>query len=106
MKQPHPQRRQSGAALIVGLILLAILTVLTATSMNSSTLSLRMADNVKQADLAFKAAESVLNNQFYSGGPLTLDGTISSLGGSLVITGNIETDPLVSGTAATISVLI
>ncbi|NNF16283.1 MAG: hypothetical protein HKN70_06020 [Gammaproteobacteria bacterium] len=73
------KQRQSGAALIVGLVLLAILTLLTATSMNSSTVSLRMADNVKQADLAFKATETALNNEFLNGGALTMDGTVSPI---------------------------
>ena len=68
------RNQQSGAALIVGLILLAILTLLTATSMNSSTVSLRMADNIKQSNLAFQAAESGLQQAFFNGGPLDLQG--------------------------------
>ena len=71
---PHINK-QSGAALIVGLVLLGILTLLTATSMNSSTMSLRMADNVRQSDLAFQAAESALLESLSGGGPLMLDGS-------------------------------
>ena len=66
------KQRQSGAALIIGLVLLAILTLLTASSMNSSTVSLRMADNVKQAGLAFQAAESALADSLNFGPALAL----------------------------------
>lgn len=67
---------QQGAALIVSLVLLVILTVLTASSMNSTTVSLRMADNVKQKERANHAAESALMQALASQVPLTLDGSV------------------------------
>lgn len=68
---------QQGAALVIGLVLLTVLTLLTASSMNTSTLSLRMADNVKQQDVAFQAAESALMQALTSPAPFTLDGTVN-----------------------------
>ncbi len=74
-------QRQQGAALVIGLILLTVLTLLTASSMSSSTLSLRMADNVKQADIASQASESALMRSLTSTAPYTLSGV--ALGGSV-----------------------
>ncbi len=68
-------KHQQGAALVIGLVLLTVLTLLTASSMTSSTLSLRMADNVKQQDIASQAAESALMQALTSTAPFTLDGT-------------------------------
>lgn len=66
---------QQGAALVIGLVLLTVLTLLTASSMSSSTLSLRMADNVKQADIASQASESALMRSLTSTAPYyTLSG--------------------------------
>jgi type IV pilus assembly protein PilX len=45
-RQPHtPQRRQQGAALVIGLILLMILTLLAISGMNTSSTELMMAGN-------------------------------------------------------------
>ena len=70
-------QRQQGAALVIGLVLLTVLTLLTASSMTSSTLSLRMADNVKQEDIASQAAESALMQALTSTVPFLLDGTVA-----------------------------
>lgn len=75
-RQAQFRTSQRGAALVIGLVLLTVLTVLTASSMTSSTLSLRMADNVKQQDVAFQAAESALMQALTSPTPFTLDGTV------------------------------
>jgi type IV pilus assembly protein PilX len=53
---PHP--RQQGAALVVGLILLMILTVLGISGMNTATLELTMASNAQFHQDAFQAAET------------------------------------------------
>lgn len=52
--------RQRGAALIVSLILLLIMTVLGVTSMRATTLQERMAGNLRDNNLAFQAAEAAL----------------------------------------------
>lgn len=51
-------RRQTGAALIIGLVLLAVLTVLAVSGVNMATLELNMAGNTQARELAFQAAET------------------------------------------------
>jgi len=50
--------KQKGAALIVGLVLMLVLTVLGISGMNMATLELTMARNTQAAQLAFQAAET------------------------------------------------
>lgn len=50
--------RQAGAALVVGLLLLLVLTVLAISGVNSTSLNLIMAGNAQFAQDAFQAAES------------------------------------------------
>ncbi len=52
--------RQSGVALIVGLIMLILLTIIGVTAMQTSILEERMAGNLRDRELAFQAAEAVL----------------------------------------------
>ncbi len=51
-------KRQRGAALIVGLVLLMVLTVLGISGMNTATLELTMAGNAQFGQDAFQAAET------------------------------------------------
>jgi len=51
---------QRGAALMVSLIFLLILTIVSAAAMQSATLQERMAGNAKDINLAFQAAEAAL----------------------------------------------
>lgn len=51
-------RRQRGAALIVGLVLLVVLTVLAVSGVNMATMELNMAGNTQARELAFQAAET------------------------------------------------
>lgn len=60
-------QRQSGAALVIGLILLMVLTLLGVSGMSMSRLELLMADNNKQQTNAFQAADTVLINQIIGG---------------------------------------
>lgn len=62
-KLPLPLRvalpsRQSGAALVVGLVLMLVMTVLGVSGMNTATLELTMAGNAQSQQLAFQAAET------------------------------------------------
>ena len=50
--------RQQGAALVVGLLLLLILTLLAISGMNTSSLELIMAGNTQYSQNAFQAAEA------------------------------------------------
>jgi len=52
--------RQAGAALIVGLVLLMVLTVLAVSAMRTATLDLTMASNAQFRENAFQLAESGL----------------------------------------------
>ncbi|MGQ0429586.1 MAG: pilus assembly PilX family protein [Gammaproteobacteria bacterium] len=49
--------RQRGAALVVGLILLVVLTILAVSGVFTSTMELRMARNTQSQERAFQAAE-------------------------------------------------
>lgn len=51
-------RRQGGAALVVGMILLMVLTLLAISGMNSATLELQMAGNAQFAENSFQASET------------------------------------------------
>lgn len=51
-------RRQTGAALVVGLLLLLVLTVLAVSGVNTSSLNLMMAGNEQYSQDAFQAAET------------------------------------------------
>ncbi|MEO1574291.1 MAG: PilX N-terminal domain-containing pilus assembly protein [Pseudomonadota bacterium] len=68
-------RRQNGAALVVGLVLLLILTLLGVSGLGTATTEVRLADNNKQREFAFQAAESGVNEAILSGGLIAIDGT-------------------------------
>ncbi len=52
--------RQRGAALIVSLMILLIMTIIGISAMSTTTMEERMSDNNKQRQLAFQAAETAL----------------------------------------------
>ena len=52
--------RQRGAALVVGLILLSIITMLSVSAMRSANLDARIAGNHQHKQLSFQAAENAL----------------------------------------------
>ena len=52
---------QSGAVLIVSLIMLLLLTLIGTTAMQTTSLEEKMAGNMRDKNLAFQAAESALN---------------------------------------------
>jgi type IV pilus assembly protein PilX len=56
------QNHQDGAALVVGLILLVVVTVLAVSGMNTATTELAMARNDQNFENAFQAAETGLEN--------------------------------------------
>lgn len=58
MNRSHPTAgRQQGAALVVGLILLLVLTILAVSGVFTSTMELRMVRNTQTQERAFQAAE-------------------------------------------------
>ncbi len=60
-------RKQSGAALVVGLVLLVVITVLAISGMNTATTELAMARNHQNYENAFQAAESGLEQAMAQG---------------------------------------
>ncbi len=60
-------RNQSGAALVVGLVLLVVITVLAISGMNTATTELAMARNDQNYEYAFQAAESGLEQAMAQG---------------------------------------
>jgi type IV pilus assembly protein PilX len=68
-------RKQNGAALVVGLILLVVITVLAISGMNTATTELAMARNDQNYENAFQAAETGLATALGSGGFNTLANT-------------------------------
>ena len=58
-----PQRRstQTGATLIVGLILLLVLTIVGVSGMNTATMEITMASNMQFQQDAFQAAEDAID---------------------------------------------
>jgi len=60
-------RKQSGAALVVGLLLLVVITVLAISGINTATTELAMARNDQAYEYAFQAAETGLENAMAQG---------------------------------------
>lgn len=72
----NPAQSQRGAALVVGLVLLLVITMLAVTSMNTSTVQLMMAGNKQFAESAFQAAETGINRALLAGAFNTQDATV------------------------------
>lgn len=68
------RRTQQGAALVVGLILLVVITVLAISGMNTATTELAMARNDQNYENAFQAAETGLETALSQGAFNTLAG--------------------------------
>lgn len=58
----HARRRQCGAALVVSLLVLMVLTLLGLSSMSTTLMEERMAGHLHSRNLAFEAAEASLRN--------------------------------------------
>ena len=75
MKTLRNSQRQDGAALVVGLVLLVVITVLAISGMNTATTELAMARNDQNYENAFQAAETGLENALSQGTFNTLANT-------------------------------
>ena len=75
MKSLTQRKKQSGAALVVGLILLMVITILAISGMNTATTELAMARNDQNYENAFQAAETGLERALSQGAFDTLAGT-------------------------------
>ena len=67
MTAMNSYKSQQGAALIVGLILLVVITVLAVSGMNTATTELAMARNDQNYENAFQAAETGLETALATG---------------------------------------
>ncbi len=67
MKKINLQGKQNGAALVVGLVLLVVVTVLAVSGMNTATTELAMARNNQNYENAFQAAETGLEQALAQG---------------------------------------
>ena len=76
MKNLSIKRSQHGAALIVGLILLVVITVLAVSGMNTATTELAMARNDQNNENAFQAAETGLEQAVAQGNFSTVNPVI------------------------------
>lgn len=61
------RKRQQGAALIIGLLLMVVITVLAVSGMNTATTELAMARNSQTSETAFQAAENGLERALAQG---------------------------------------
>lgn len=68
------KNQQQGAALVVGLLLLVVITVLAISGMNTATTELAMARNDQNYENAFQAAETGLEQALSQGNYNTLAG--------------------------------
>ncbi len=75
MKTAMYVRRHDGAALVVGLVLLVVITILAISGMNTATTGLAMARNDQNYENAFQAAETGLENSLAQGRFNTLANT-------------------------------
>jgi type IV pilus assembly protein PilX len=72
MKPMHIRNQQNGAALVVGLVLLVVVTVLAISGMNTATTELAMARNDQNYENAFQAAETGIEQAISQGSFNTL----------------------------------
>ncbi len=87
MKHGNLRNRQSGAALVVGLLLLVVITVLAVSGMNTATTELAIARNDQGYENAFQAAETGLEQAIAQGSFNTLANTTLTQ----TITGSYDT---------------
>lgn len=76
MRTMTPFKQQSGAALVVGLILLVVVTVLAISGMNTATTELALARNDQNYENAFQAAETGIEIALSQGSFNTLAPTL------------------------------
>ena len=58
---PRTKKRQQGAALAVGLLILLVITMVGVSAMRNTTLQEKMTGNLRDENLSFQAAETALN---------------------------------------------
>jgi type IV pilus assembly protein PilX len=87
-----PGHRQRGAALIVGLVLMMVLTILAISTMRTSTLELSMAGNTQYREKARQLAEAGIADAMdqIDNGLVPLSATNPGIWNNGIIVGNLE----------------
>ena len=93
---PNTHRRQRGAALVIGLLLLTVITLLAIAGMNSASVELVLAGNTQVQAKAFQAAEEGIEQQlvkgkFLPGGPEENKGNGAAYGSTTETSTSYET---------------
>lgn len=109
MKHQNFKNRQSGAALVVGLLLLVVITVLAVSGMNTATTELAIARNDQGYENAFQAAETGLEQAISQGrfntlANTTLTQTISGTNDTVTAEIEFEDETLVPDRAFSLGV--
>lgn len=71
-KGPRTRSYEAGAALVMSLVILMILTIMGVAALSTSSLEERMAGNVQESTRVFEAAESGLNRASNTAGTFVL----------------------------------
>lgn len=62
--------QQQGAVLVMALVMLTVMTLIGVSSMSSSTIEMKVSSNTQQHDIAFQAAQGIINIASSPGSPL------------------------------------
>jgi Tfp pilus assembly protein PilX len=84
-------RRQGGAALVIGLLLLLVLTILAISGMTTATLELQMAGNTQYKERAFQAAETGIEQAIDTA---TFDTSTPYVAANQTASGNVDLNNL------------
>ena len=109
MKKFQSPKNQNGAALVVGLVLLVVITILAVSGMNTATTELAMARNDQNYENAFQAAETGLEQaisqgQFNTLGAVNLGQNIINAHDSVTATIDFEDSTMVPDRAFSLGV--
>lgn len=103
MHMPNSRRHQSGAALLVGLIVLLIMTLLGVTTMSATTTELKIANNLQTNNIAWQAAESAIFRMVQPEPDASAEPVISAInwgGGGVQSLPGVVNEAITSGTVA------
>ena len=85
MHKQFKTRQQSGVALFISLVLLLVLTIIGVSSVQTTSLEVRMTRNEHDSMLAFQAAESALEDGEQEAFRLTTPETFGNAGGRYLV---------------------
>ncbi len=91
--------RQQGAALIVGLVVLLVMTLIGISSMSTTTSQLKMSNNIQTHQMAFQATEAIAS--FFSDGKNKTDNPFNIDWSSSALQTFTNLDPAVDGKTTT-----